>query len=91
MSLDYVYDAANQLLSETYTFPGVGAPSSKMVGFSYDSDGNRATLTYPEGMIVASDYTQRNQLASLTSDGPPPIASFAYDLAGAGSVHTNDT
>ncbi len=38
--LDYSYDAAGQLLSETYTFPGLYTPTPKTVAYAYDIDGN---------------------------------------------------
>lgn len=78
--LAYTYDSANQLLSETYTFGGV--LGNKIVTYTYDVDGNRSTLTYPDGLVVATSYTGRNQIAAIVADGPPPLAVFAYDLAG---------
>lgn len=82
-NLTYTYDAANQMLSETYTFPaGPYVPTPKTVAYTYDADGNRATLTYPDGFLVDYTYTARNQLAAMTADGPPPLAAFTYDAAG---------
>jgi RHS repeat-associated protein len=53
-----------------------------MVSYTYDADGNRATIIYPDGTVVTNGYTARNQLASVTADGPPPLATYAYDLNG---------
>ncbi len=39
-------------------------------------------MTYPDGMVQAIDYTARNQVATMSVDGPPPLASFTYDPAG---------
>ncbi|HEY5813874.1 MAG TPA: RHS repeat-associated core domain-containing protein, partial [Chthoniobacterales bacterium] len=76
----YAYDNANQLTSETQTPAGLG--TSFTVGYTYDIDGNRATLTYPDGMVVAHTYTHRNEVASISADGPPPLATYAYDTDG---------
>jgi outer membrane autotransporter protein len=76
---DYSYDVANELTSETQTLSGQAA---KVVSYTYDPDGNRATTTYPSGKLVELAWTPRNQLASVTYDGPPPIANYAYDLGG---------
>lgn len=80
VALAYAYDAAGQLTSETYTFSG--ALGTKTVGYTYDDDGNRATLTYPDGFVTGYGYTARNQVSSVTAGGPPPLATFTYDLAG---------
>jgi RHS repeat-associated protein len=76
---DDSYDVANELTSETQTLSGQAA---KIVSYTYDADGNRATTTYPSGKLVELAWTPRNQLASVTYDGPPPIANYAYDLGG---------
>lgn len=76
----YTYDAANQLLSESLTI--VGLSGARAVSYTYDADGNRATLVYPDGTSVAYTYTARNQTASIVADGPPPLATFTYDAAG---------
>jgi RHS repeat-associated protein len=80
-SLSYTYDKANQLLSETSQLAG-GYIGATTVSYSYDADGNRASVTYPSGHSVTYAYTNRNQVASLTADGPPPIATYTYDLSG---------
>jgi RHS repeat-associated protein len=79
-TLTYGYDAANQLLSETYIFGG--AVGTKTVSYSYDADGNRDTLTYPDGFAVSATYTGRNQVKDITAGGPPPLANFTYDTGG---------
>ncbi|HEY5892529.1 MAG TPA: hypothetical protein VIT91_04790 [Chthoniobacterales bacterium] len=76
----YTYDKANQLTAETQTLAGLG--TSFTVGYGYDADGNRAILTYPDGTAVAYTYTHRNEVASITADGPPPLATYGYDLNG---------
>jgi RHS repeat-associated protein len=78
-SLSYAYDATNQLLSET---SAVAPTAPKTIGYTYDSDGNRASLTYPAGNTATYAYTGRNQVSSITVDGPPPVATYTYDLNG---------
>ncbi len=79
-SCAYAYDDANQLLSETQTPAALATAFT--VAYTYDSDGNRASLTYPSGTVVEYTYTNRNQIAQITADGPPPLATYGYDLAG---------
>lgn len=79
-TLSYGYDAANQLLSETYAFGG--GMGAKTVSYTYDADGNRSSLTYPDGSQVTYGYTGRNQVATISAGGPPPLATFTYDSAG---------
>lgn len=76
----YAYDNANELTAETQTPAGLG--TSFTVGYSYDADGNPATLTYPDGMVVSYTYTNRNEVASISADGPPPMATYTYDANG---------
>ncbi|MES2996683.1 MAG: RHS repeat-associated core domain-containing protein [Verrucomicrobiota bacterium] len=76
----YVYDAGHQLTSETQKLAGEAI--GKIVAYTYDADGHRASITYPSGQIVEYTWTPRNQLAAVTADGPPPLANYTYDLAG---------
>ena len=75
----YTYDAASHLLSETQT--AAGQPS-RTVSYSYDADGNKVTLGYPSGSTMSYGYTSRNQVGSISADGPPPVGIFTYDGAG---------
>jgi RHS repeat-associated protein len=76
----FSYDTANQMLSESITISGL--TGAKTVAYTYDVDGNRASLTDPNGSVIAYSYTGRNQVASIVADGPPPLANFTYDAAG---------
>ena len=84
-ALTYTYDFAGQLTGETQNVTGLGA---KTVAYTYDGDGNRATLTYPGGKVAAYSYTGRNQVDTITYDGPPPLVNYDYDLAGNRTVKT---
>jgi RHS repeat-associated protein len=81
-ALNYAYDDAGQLTGETQDINSPVDLPAKTVGYSYDQDGNRASLTYPGGTVITYGYTSRNQLASVSADGPPPLAAYEYDLAG---------
>ncbi|HEY5894956.1 MAG TPA: RHS repeat-associated core domain-containing protein [Chthoniobacterales bacterium] len=76
----YAYDNANQLIAEIQTPAGLG--TSFTVGYTYDADGNCATLTYPNGMVVNYAYTNRNEVASIVANGPPPLVTYGYDANG---------
>lgn len=79
--LSYTYDAANQMLAETQNI--IGAPlGAKTFNYTYDADGNRATLAYPDGKEIAYHYTARNQVGSIDYDGAPPMVDYGYDLSG---------
>ena len=67
-------------MSETQHVLADGTP--KTVSYTYDADGQRASVTYPSGTAVTYAYTPRAQVASVTADGPPPMATYAYDLNG---------
>jgi RHS repeat-associated protein len=75
-TLNYTYDAANRMTSETQMV--VGQPG-RTVSYAYDADGNRASLTYPTGSVISYSYNGRNLVASVSADGPPPVATYTYD------------
>jgi RHS repeat-associated protein len=64
----------NLLRSETEAITG---GRSKQVAYTYNSDGRRANLTYPDYQAFAYTYTGRNQLKSVG-----PWATYAYDESG---------
>ena len=73
------YDDANQLTAESSTLT---AQSARTVSYSYNLDGQRKSLTYPAGTVITNDYNARGLLASISANGPPPLASFTYDARG---------
>jgi RHS repeat-associated protein len=66
-------------LSETQSLSN---QTARTFSYLYDSDGNRRSVTYPSGAVVTNTFTWRNQMATLHADGPPAMATFAYDAAG---------
>lgn len=76
--LSHTYDDANELMSETQQIMADGGPKSVL--YTYDPDGNRATLGYPSGSSVSYAYTARRQIASVNSD--EISGGYTYDFAG---------
>jgi len=84
-ALSYAYNDANEVTSETQDIAaaaGGSDPAPRTIGYSYTLDSLIETLTYPGGTVVTNAYTGRNQVATITADGPPPLASYTYDLGG---------
>jgi YD repeat-containing protein len=77
--VSFTYDGLSRKKSETQQIPGVSVTAT--VSYGYDSDGNLAKLTYPDGNVIDYTYTARNQLWQVQNGGPP-VATYAYDLAG---------
>ena len=73
------YDDANQLAAESST---LYAQSARTVSYTYNLDGQRQQLTYPAGTVITNDYNARGLLASISANGPPPLAKFFYDARG---------
>jgi YD repeat-containing protein len=76
-ALSYTYNDANQLTSETQNINGAAGPA--VVGYSYNADGTRATMTYPDGQVLSYAYTGRNQLGSISVNGAAPLVTYGYD------------
>ena len=96
--LTYTYNKANELLSETQQING--QPAALTVQYTYDIDGNREKLTYPDGTLLNYNYSARNQLQSLTENNVF-LTSYNYDktgnrtllmgqMSGVSTVYTND-
>jgi YD repeat-containing protein len=68
----------NLVRYETETITGGVA---RQVSYTYDSDGNRATLSIP-GYSFTYDYTSRNQVKTITDNGSNITSSFWYDKDG---------
>ena len=83
--LSYSYSDSGQLLSETQGYTG---QTNRTVSYTYNDDGQRRITTYPGGTSVTNAYTDRGQMKSITVDGPPPLVTFSYDLAGRRTAKT---
>lgn len=73
-TVSYTYDVLNRKATESQNL--------STVAYAYDPDGHLSTLTYPDGHVVEYNYTARNQLAAVTAGGPPPVATYTYNIAG---------
>ena len=73
--IDYGYDVARRLASET--------SFGRAVGFLYDDVGNRIRLTYPDGQYMVYDYDALNRVTQVRENGlttnPELLATYSYD------------
>lgn len=79
-TVTFDYDLAGRLTSETSRL--AGSMTDRTLTYGYDDDGLRITLGGPETTLIEYSHTARGQMASVTADGAPPLATFAYDPAG---------
>ena len=93
--ITYTYDLAGHKLSETQTValqPPASATNAlsqsltHTVNYTYDEDGNRLTLGYPDSRQISYCYDGRNKVSSITQGASNTIATYTYD--GAGNRHT---
>ncbi len=73
------YDVAGRLTSESLTVT-FGQTTTYTVQSQYDAANRRTGITYPDGSIVARQYTARDQLAQIDYNSAM-VATFAYDPA----------
>ena len=78
------YDFRNRKKSETQ-IAGIGVRWT--VGYTYDADSNRKTLTHPAGHAFTHWYNTRNQLRSVT-DNIGDVVTYAHDLNGNRTTRT---
>ena len=78
-TLTYSYDEANELIEESSAVTG---NLIKTINYSYNSDGLKSSMTNPDGSSVSYNYTERNQMASVSVNGENPLAIYTYDLNG---------
>lgn len=80
------YDDAGRQLSESQSIPaaatGTGVTQVSVVAYAYNADGLLDIMTRPDGSIVQSTYTARNQVDQILLDGPPPVVDYDYNARG---------
>ncbi len=64
-TINFAYYDDNLLHTQSETTPDYADNFTRMVTYSYDADGNRASILYPSGANFAYAYTSRNQLGVL--------------------------
>jgi RHS repeat-associated protein len=71
----------DNLLSSETTTPSDN--TARTVSYTYDADGNRATLQYPANAYSFTySYTGRDQLKTIVDNNSATIATYWYDLNG---------
>ena len=55
---NYVLDELGRIIKETITYNNNNKKISKELKYSYDSDGNLASITYPDNSVIQYHYTQ---------------------------------
>lgn len=70
----WTYDALNRVSTHTDA-------SGNVIGYSYDSGGNVATMTYPGSKVVTYTYDNANRIATVT-DWDNRVTSYSYDTSG---------
>ncbi len=74
IAFDY---AAGRLTSESLTIT-FGQTTTYTVQSQYDAANRRTGITYPDGSVVARQYTDRDQVAQIDYNSAM-VATFAYD------------
>ena len=83
--IDYVYDSAGRLDTETTTYnkaPAAGTGTySRTLDYAYDLVNNREGVDYPlsGGFLVSYAFDALNQVTSIEQPGSVGVASYFYD------------
>jgi len=77
----FAYDALNRLAAVSSP-PPVAGEGGGTTTYSYDANGNRAAIAYPNGTRTDYSYNPRNQLTGLvtTDSSGQTVVGYAYDL-----------
>lgn len=78
-TLSYTYDKADELTSETQNI--AGSSGARTVKYTYNADGLKSSLTYPNGDSIYYTYNGRNLLFGILKSNAP-VALYKYDLNG---------
>jgi len=84
----FTYDASGRLANERQDISSVvsgGAfdPEPRTVTYSYNDDGERTALGYPDGSFVSHEYEAHGWISRILAEGnEPPLATYEYDAIG---------
>ena len=87
--INFAYDNANRLLTQEEWSIALNDNVHRTVTYTYDADGNRASIQHPSGSLFNYGYTNRNQLASI-GNGANAIVSYGFDASGNITTRTLD-
>lgn len=73
--VNYTYDSAGRLLTETSTMPGV----SRALTFAYDAASNRTRITWPDTVFADYTYDAMNRVDVVRENGSTTLADYGYD------------
>jgi RHS repeat-associated protein len=76
-TITFGYDAAGRKTSESQALQGL--PGTHTFSYQYDTDGQLTRHIRPDGSYIDYAYNLRNLLGAVSSDGPPPVASYTYN------------
>jgi RHS repeat-associated protein len=79
-----VYDGFGELTSTTNN---MGA-TARTLGYTYDADGNRSQLTYPDSSFFTYVYDGLDRLTTIKEAGATAIASTIFDAQGRAGSQT---
>ena len=88
-TIDNTYFDDNALASQREITGDFGDNTPRTVSYTYDADGNRATMTYYyAGITYNYHYTNRNQLKDINYQSYPPMITYQYDKTGNRTVRS---
>jgi len=73
-SMTYAYERRGFVRGEQHTIQGNGYT----IGYGYDADGNRSSITYPSGRVVNYTFDFADRPQSASSNGTTYVGSAGY-------------
>jgi len=86
--ISFTYDASGRLASEkqdisSMVSDGTFDPDPRTVTYSYNDDGDRTTLGYPDESVIQYEYEAHGWLSRILGNSEDlPLASYEYDVVG---------
>jgi len=73
-SMTYAYERRGMVRSEQHTVQGNGYT----LGYGYDANGNRSSITYPSGRVVSYTFDFADRAQSASSSGTTLVSNATY-------------